>query len=312
MIYSLKNVVKFEKSLDFKYTLLLIILLSISIFYETDSNFDQLLGFENEMETNYSLAISTPFVSLAKAIYKKANFRIKYKKHTAIDHCHNFAEEQSKFRKKWKNQCGIYKITCLLDKKFYYYGSSLNLGERLKYHYYTSPKDPYKLGLFLRTAKWENFSVTIVELCDPKDLASRENYYLQKYRPLLNILYSSEEMLRVKYHSEETKEQISKTLTGKTHSLETKLRMSLSRKGDKNVFFNKSLPRTTLNAAALVNSDPVWVYYADSKKLFNNTPISSKRQTAKTIGISYNSVVKYLDSGKSFKGYLLYSKPLDK
>lgn len=79
MIYSLKNVVKFEKSLNFKYTLLLIILLSISIFYETDSNFDQLLGFENEMETNYSLAISTPFVSLAKAIYKKANFRIKYK-----------------------------------------------------------------------------------------------------------------------------------------------------------------------------------------------------------------------------------------
>lgn len=119
-------------------------------------------------------------------------------------------------------------------------------------------------------------------------------------------------MLRVKYHSEETKEQISKTLTGKTHSLETKLRMSLSHKGDKNVFFNKSLPRTTLNAAALVNSDPVWVYYADSKKLFYNTPISSKRQTAKTIGISYNSVVKYLDSGKSFKGYLLYSKPLDK
>jgi hypothetical protein len=34
MIYSLKNVVKFNKLLDFKYTFLLIILLSISIFYE--------------------------------------------------------------------------------------------------------------------------------------------------------------------------------------------------------------------------------------------------------------------------------------
>ena len=67
--------------------------------------------------------------------------------------------------------------------RFYYYGSSLNLGERLKYHYYTSPKDLYKLGFFLKTTKWENFSVSIIELCDPKDLINRENYYLQKYRP---------------------------------------------------------------------------------------------------------------------------------
>lgn len=264
------------------------------------------------MEINSLLAISNPFVSLARSIYKKADLKIKYKKHIAIDHCHNFAEEQSKFRKKWRNQCGIYKITCLLDKRFYYYGSSLNLGERLKYHYYTSPKDPYKLGFFLKTAKWENFSVSIIELCDPKDLANRENYYLQKYRPLLNILYSSEEMLRVKSHSEETKKQISNTLAGKTHSVETKLKMSLSHKGNNNVFYNKSLPKATLDAAALVNSDPVWVYYEDSKELFNKTPISSKRQTAKAIGISYKSVIKYLDSGKPFKGYLLYSKPLNK
>ena len=119
--------------------------------------------------------------------------------------------------------------------------------------------------------------------------------------------------------------------------------MSLSHKGDNNVFYNKSLPKATLDAAALVNSDPVWVYYEDSapaapgrdpgplkinifylkinkflncaardsKELFNKTPILSKRQTAKAIGISYKSVIKYLDSGKPFKGYLLYSKPLN-
>lgn len=71
-------------------------------------------------------------------------------------------------------------------------------------------------------------------------------------------------MLRVKSHSEETKKQISNTLTGKTHSIETKLKMSLSHKGNNNVFYNKSLPKATLDAAALVNSDPVWVYYEDS------------------------------------------------
>lgn len=114
------------------------------------------------MEINCLLAISNPFVSLARSIYKKADLKIKYKKHIAIDHCHNFAEEQSKFRKKWRNQCGIYKITCLLDKRFYYYGSSLNLGERLKYHYYTSPKDPYKLGFFLKLRNGKTFQYQLL------------------------------------------------------------------------------------------------------------------------------------------------------
>jgi hypothetical protein len=39
-------------------------------------------------------------------------------------------------------QSGIYKITCLLNNKFYYYGSS---------------KDSNKFGLFLKTVGWDYF-----------------------------------------------------------------------------------------------------------------------------------------------------------
>lgn len=245
---------------------------------------------------------------MAKSIYKKAEFKIKTKKHVAVDHCHSFSENHNKFRKKWMGQSGIYKITCLLNNKFYYYGSSKDLGTRLKYHYYVTPKDSNKFGLFLKTVGWDYFSVTIVELCDSKDLAERETWYLQKYRPLLNTLFEVGEWPGVKFHSESTKTLISKTLTGKTHSEETKLKMSQSHQGEKNIFFNKSLPKATLDAAALVNSNLVWVYNAETKTLLKESPISSKRQTAKILGISYNSVVKYLDTDKSFKGFLMYSK----
>ncbi|KAG2195733.1 hypothetical protein INT47_004837 [Mucor saturninus] len=178
-------------------------------------------------------------------------------------------------RKKWMGQSGIYKITCLLNNKFYYYGSSKDLGTRLKYHYYVTPKDSNKFGLFLKTVGWDYFSVTIVELCDSKDLAERETWYLQKYRPLLNTLFEVGEWPGVKFHSESTKTLISKTLTGKTHSEETKLKMSQSHQGEKNIFFNKSLPKATLDAAALVNSNLVWVYNAETKTLLKESPISN-------------------------------------
>jgi hypothetical protein len=109
------------------------------------------------------------------------------------------------------------------------------------------------MGLFLKTVGWDYFSVTIVELCNSKDLTEREIWYLQKYRPLLNTLFEVGEWPGVKFHSESTKTLISKTLTSKTHSeetsmgrahdvsrglrpLETKLKMSQSHQGEKNIF----------------------------------------------------------------------------
>ena len=74
-IYS-KNVVKFGKLfyLNFviklnsytKYSVLLTIVLSIIILHVVDSNFNQLFNFGDEMEINCLLAISNPFVSLAR------------------------------------------------------------------------------------------------------------------------------------------------------------------------------------------------------------------------------------------------------
>lgn len=43
-----------------------------------------------------------------------------------------------------------------------------DLGMRFKYHYYNGAKQRNFLGLFLKTFGWENFAVTVIEVC-PKD-----------------------------------------------------------------------------------------------------------------------------------------------
>lgn len=38
---------------------------------------------------------------------------------------------------------------------------------------------------------WEHFKVSIIEICSALEQGARENYYLQKYLPLLNTTFSS-------------------------------------------------------------------------------------------------------------------------
>ena len=40
------------------------------------------------------------------------------------------------------------------------------------------------LGLFFNTFNINNFSFTVIEMCDKKDLGVRENYYLNLFHPL--------------------------------------------------------------------------------------------------------------------------------
>jgi len=71
-----------------------------------------------------------------------------------------------------KGVSGIYKITFLPFRLFTYYGSSNEFGVRFKYHYFNGAKQTNFLALFLRVFGWANFSITVVELCPVKDLAS--------------------------------------------------------------------------------------------------------------------------------------------
>lgn len=84
------------------------------------------------------------------------------KKHKSLDHykkCSSLEEKDFlKFRKKWKGKSGIYKLTFLPCRLFTYFGSSKDLGERFKYHYFNTSKEKTFLALFIKTFGWGCYS----------------------------------------------------------------------------------------------------------------------------------------------------------
>ena len=86
------------------------------------------------------------------------------------------------------------------------------------------------------------------------------------------------------------------------------MKISESHSGINNVNFGRPLPDKVLNAAAEKLGIKIYVYDVKSLTLLNGIPFRSIRLTAKSLIISSPSIVKYIDSGKQFKGYYFYSK----
>lgn len=237
---------------------------------------------------------------------------MKFKKHTYVDHCQNFKDHNLAFRKKWSGSSGIYKITFLPCRLFTYYGSSVDLGSRFKYHYHNTKFEPTFLSVFLAVFGWSCFSVTVVELCDRSNLRRREDWYLTTFQPLLNMLTLSHARTVNKPNaplSAITRARISASLTGKTHTDQTKALMGLLRSGPLNPYYGKSLPKATLDAAASVTGSSVYAYDAVNFGLVNNTPFRSIRDTAKHMPIGTSTLPRKLDTNVPFKGYYYYTKP---
>jgi group I intron endonuclease len=163
----------------------------------------------------------------------------------SVDHCRDVPNNILSFRNKWNGVSGIYKITFLPFRLFTYYGSSSNLGMRFKYHYFNGPKLRNYLGFFLKTFGWTNFAITVIEVCPKDRLPVRENWYLSKYQPILNVLRSSgEDPRQPGIISQLTRSKISETLMGRKDSEITpqgRAKKSKSRKGALNLFTVKGL-----------------------------------------------------------------------
>nr|YP_010555441.1 GIY-YIG endonuclease [Ramaria cf. rubripermanens]UYR22189.1 GIY-YIG endonuclease [Ramaria cf. rubripermanens] len=106
-----------------------------------------------------------------------------------------------------------------------------------------------------------------------------------------------------------TKLKISLSLSGRKLSKSTRINMSASRTGIKNIFFGKGLPTSTLDAAAVSLGTPVYVYEDTTFTLINNKPFRSIRDAVKQLPISQSTLPKKLNSNKAFKGYYYFTKP---
>ena len=157
----------------------------------------------------------------------------------------NAEADKKKIFSENKKKSGIYSWTNLINGKKYI-GSAIDLKKRLeKYYSTTYMEDALKRSnshIYRALLKngYSNFSLIILEYCEPEKCIEREDYYFSCFPHEYNILEKAGSWLGHK-HSDETKTIMSdakKGITGenhprfgKNHTEETKRIMSEAKKG---------------------------------------------------------------------------------
>ncbi|MBM6387847.1 MAG: GIY-YIG nuclease family protein [Paenibacillus sp.] len=287
----------------------------------------------------------------------------------------NMLDDKSPTASGFNKKPGIYLLHNLVNGK-QYVGSSIDLKRRL-YSYYSPSKliDGRYISNSIMKYGHNNFTVLILELVEPSDhiktnLLSREQYYIDLLKPILNLNPTAGSSLGFK-HSDETKALLASLRTGKSLSeetsaaqrpmiqgaaprpLETKQLLSELFSGELNPFWGKThnldtLTRMKLSKIGELNpmygrdKSPEFVEQMHKDKHGSNNPMWGKTHSEDTLNKmrksvyvydaltmelvkEYNSSMaakedlkwgsdtlkKYLNSNKPFKGKIFRSFPLD-
>lgn len=122
-----------------------------------------------------------------KDLYKDRNAKVKPFKDKVLATCENI-NNKSEFVKNWGAVSCIYIIEYKYNPLVYYIGRTYLFKRRIYNHLQANTKN--KLHIFLNLVGWEHFKISIIEIKSATELGARENYYLQKYLPLLNTTFS--------------------------------------------------------------------------------------------------------------------------
>jgi len=210
-----------------------------------------------------------------KDLYKDRYANVKPFEDKVIATCEDI-NNRSEFIKKGGSVSCIYLIEYKHNPLLYYIGRT-NLFKRRIYNHLQANSNN-KFHLFILLIGWEHFQFSIVEVKPATELGARENYYLQKYLPLLNTTFSSS--------FSET--QIYETLTNKLSNLKK-------------------------NSVSHVNgkSKEVYVYNLLKDHINSNYSIyKSIMVTSQGQKIARGTISLYMDTNIPFKGKLYYSNPI--
>ena len=133
------------------------------------------------------------------------------------------------------NNTGIYKITCVENKKVYI-GQSTNIRKRRYDHFAKLRMGAHRNEHLQRSFNKygeDKFIFEVIEECTFEELDDKEEYYMKMYKSLnkrygFNIKITEHKKYR---HSEETKQKISKIHKGRKVSEETRRKLSIAFKG---------------------------------------------------------------------------------
>ena len=139
---------------------------------------------------------------------------------------------------------------------------------------------------------WENFTIGIVEICGAKEQGIRENYYLQKYLPLLNSAFFS------KY--------------SETAIFQTLRNILLLKKSGAGSSEGQAPGEGTTNAKGRILKVAVWVYKLCATHIDKTfVKYDSINKACEGSGPSRDTIRMYLDTNVPIKGLLYYTIPLE-
>ena len=211
--------------------------------------------------------------------------------------------DKSRVYKDNKNKSGIYRLNNIIDGK-YYIGSSVDLARRFSNYYSICYlKNRVKKGssiIYNALLKYgySNFSIDILEYCDPESLIKREQYYIDLLKPEYNILPIAGSSLGFK-HSPET---LLKFKDRKLSS-EALTNLKIAKKG----YIPSSLLRKNNHLLATGHITTVVFKETNSVKTY-----SSIRAAARDIGVNHATLINYINTNKLLKGsYMITRKTKD-
>src|ERR1700760_2028885 len=132
-----------------------------------------------------------------------------------------------------KDKSGIYGFFCKTTNKLYI-GSSIDLSSRF-YEHINGSRSNILLQNAINKYKLQDFIFIVFEYCEPKDLISQEQFYLDTFLPEYNILQiagsslgykHTKESVRFVTKGEKSLIKMSMTHVGNSHSIESKVKIS--------------------------------------------------------------------------------------
>jgi len=196
---------------------------------------------------------------------------------------------------------GIYLWTNLINKK-QYVGSSIDLRKRFYPYYnvkYLELNKSMTINRALLKYGYSNFSLDILEYCDPKDLLGREKYYINLLEPKYNISKEPSSFFLGLNHSEETKVKISAANIGSfgrnlgnKHSQEARAKMRAASIG-KNKGKNHSKETKAKLRVAAFNQPSCMKIEVTDLELDTKTIYPSISEAARALSISQSSISQY-------------------
>lgn len=214
-----------------------------------------------------------------------------------------------------RDSSGVYALICMVTSKVYI-GSSVKLGPRLldymqPAYLFSRPNSP----LIKALVKYGNinFCFIILEICEPKEVLKREQYWIDLICPEYNLSPIAGSTLGVTV-SVETRAKLRLTQLGKTHSLETRQLMSESRKGTNAYWYGKNHneeTRTKLREVALSRTKlhrPGFSLYIYDQNLCLLQECRSHREGMRYLGCDSRTIIRYLDKALFRGQYFLKSQ----